>query len=64
MSSYETRAGLSVAPELARFVEDEVLPGLGMAAEGFWSGVAGVFGRFAPEKIGRASCRERVLTDV
>jgi len=49
MTAYETRAGLSVAPELVRFVEGDVLPGLGIAAEGFWTGVAEVFGRFAPE---------------
>ncbi len=49
MTDYLDRAGLGVAPELAAFVESEVLPGLGIAAEGFWTGVADVFGRFAPE---------------
>ncbi|MBJ7486241.1 malate synthase G [Brevundimonas sp.] len=49
MTDYLDRAGLGVAPELAAFVETEVLPGLGIAADGFWVGVADVFGRFAPE---------------
>ena len=49
MTDLQTRAGLGVATPLARFVEEEVLPGLGIAPEGFWSGVADIFGRFAPE---------------
>ena len=49
MTDYLDRAGLGVAPELASFIEAEVLPGLGIEAGGFWTGVADVFGRFAPE---------------
>jgi len=43
------RSGLSVAEPLARFVEERVLPGLDIAAEGWWAGVAEIFARFAPE---------------
>ena len=43
------RAGLQVADDLAAFVETEVLPGLDIEAERFWSGAADVFARFAPE---------------
>ena len=43
------RAGLTIADPLARFVEDDVLPPLGIAADGFWAGVANIFARFAPE---------------
>jgi len=43
------RSGLSVAEPLARFVEEQVLPGLDIAAEGWWAGVAEIFARFAPE---------------
>jgi len=42
------RAGLSVAAELAGFVENEALPGTGLSAEAFWAGVAEIFARFAP----------------
>ena len=49
MTDLQTRAGLGVATPLARFVEDEVLPGLEIAPDAFWSGVAGIFARFAPE---------------
>ncbi|MBO9712058.1 malate synthase G [Sphingomonas sp.] len=43
------RAGLTVAEPLARFLEERVLPGLAIDADGFWRGVAAIFGRFAPE---------------
>ncbi len=42
------RAGLNVAEPLASFVEDRLLPLLGIASEGWWRGVADVFDRFAP----------------
>ena len=42
------RAGLKVAGPLVRFVERRALPGTGVAAEGFWAGMAGVYERFAP----------------
>jgi len=58
MTAYETRAGLSVAPELARFIEDEVLPGLGIAPDAFWIGAADVFGRFAPENRALLATRD------
>ena len=43
------RAGLQVAEDLAAFIEAEVLPGLDVEADAFWTGAAGVFARFAPE---------------
>ena len=43
------RAGLQVDEQLAAFIETEVLPGLDLDAEAFWTGAADVFARFAPE---------------
>ncbi|MDY6925454.1 MAG: malate synthase G, partial [Pseudomonadota bacterium] len=43
------RAGLQVADDLAAFLETEVLPGLDLTADRFWTGAADVFARFAPE---------------
>ncbi len=43
------RAGLQVDAVLARFVEDEALPGTGIAAGAFWSGFAGLLADFAPQ---------------
>ncbi|MCS6622885.1 malate synthase G [Roseibacterium beibuensis] len=43
------RAGLQVDDHLAAFIETEVLPGLDLDADRFWTGAADVFARFAPE---------------
>ena len=43
------RAGLTVAPELAAFLEEGVLAPLGIETESWWRGVADIFARFAPE---------------
>ncbi|OAN57069.1 malate synthase G [Sphingomonas sp. TDK1] len=55
MVDYREKAGLQVAASLATFVEDRVLPGTGLGAEVFWTGMADVFGRLAP--------RNRALLD-
>ena len=49
MSQMVDRAGLSVAEELASFIEDKALPGLNLEAEAFWLGLAAIYARFAPE---------------
>ncbi len=49
MTHYIDRAGLRVAEELVRFLEDEALPGTGIAAPDFWKGAADIFARFVPE---------------
>ncbi len=48
MSHYVERSGLKVDGRLARFVEDEALPGTGIVADAFWSGAADIFMRFVP----------------
>ncbi|MFM9827933.1 MAG: malate synthase G [Sphingomonas sp.] len=58
MSLQVDRAGLSVAAELAAFVEEHVLPGLGIAAAGYWQGVADIFAMFAPENATLLAKRE------
>ena len=41
------RAGLNVDARLAAFIEEQALPGTGVAAATFWGGAAAVFDRFA-----------------
>ena len=60
MTDYVTRAGLSVAPVLADFVETRVLPPLGIAADGWWAGVADIFTRFTPENRALLAKREEL----
>jgi malate synthase len=43
------RAGLSVAPQLVSFVEEQVLPAVGLDPGIWWQGVADIFGLFSPE---------------
>jgi len=49
MTKRLNRAGLQVDAVLARFVEDEALPGTGIEAGSFWSGLAGLLSDFAPQ---------------
>ncbi|WP_127753753.1 malate synthase G [Devosia sp. 1566] len=48
MSQYLTKSGLSVDSGLVDFVEREVLPGLPVSADQFWSGFAEVVAQHAP----------------
>jgi malate synthase len=54
------RAGLSVAAPLAAFVEARVLPGLGIAAEGWWQGVAAIYAKFAPKNAALLAVRDEL----
>ena len=45
---YEKIAEISVAKILRDFVRDEALPGTDIGAGQFWSGLAGLVGKFAP----------------
>ena len=49
MTTMVDRAGLKIADELVRFIEDRALPGTGIAPNLFWAGAADIFARFAPE---------------
>ena len=59
MTDFVARADLSVAGSLADFVEDQVLPGTGVEPAAFWTGLAHLMARFAPEN--RALLAERNL---
>ena len=48
VSDGNATGGLQVDPALAAFVADELLPGLDLTPEWFWSTVADLHGRFAP----------------
>ncbi len=49
MQQMVDRHGLRIAEPLARFLEEEALPGTGLEADAFWRGVAGIFERLTPE---------------
>jgi len=49
MTERTQRAQLQVAKVLAQFIEDEALPGTGIAAADFWQGFASLVQDFAPQ---------------
>jgi malate synthase len=48
MTNYTDRANLKVSPILADFIESEVLPGLNLEADSFWTSLAGVVDDLTP----------------
>ncbi len=49
MTSLSNRAGLSVSTMLCEFVEQEALPGTGLAPEAFWQGFSDLVAELGPE---------------
>ena len=64
MSEALERAGLRVDPELGRFIEQDVLPGLEMSAPPFWTGLADILMRFTPENRELLAERDRIQAAV
>ncbi|MEO1168577.1 MAG: malate synthase G [Pseudomonadota bacterium] len=64
MSDYVDRAGLRVAANLAAFVENEALDGLGIAPGDFWQGVADIYRDFAPENRALLEKREALQSKI
>ncbi len=62
--TYIDRAGLTVAEELAAFVETEALRGTGLDAPAFWCGFADLLGRFAPENTALLTERDRLQAEI
>ncbi|MBL9046545.1 MAG: malate synthase G [Tabrizicola sp.] len=58
MTQRTERAGLKVDMVLARFVEEEALPGIGIAADAFWQGFADLLADFAPKNRALLARRE------
>ena len=52
--------GLQVATELFRFVEDRVLPGIGISSERFWAGFDAIVQDLAPKNLALLAERERL----
>ena len=59
-----TRHGLQVATELYRFIEDQVLPGTGVASDKFWSGFDAIVAELAPKNIALLAERDRLQTEI
>ena len=64
MTDMINRGGLSVATPLATFVEHKALPGTGVTPERFWSGLADIFAKFAPENRALLAERDRMQASI
>ncbi|RVT40664.1 malate synthase G [Sphingobium algorifonticola] len=58
------KSGLHVAEVLARFTEEQALPGTGIAPDAFWAGVADIFDRFAPRNAGLLAKRDALQAQI
>ena len=64
MTEMHERAGLQVDADLVRFIEQDVLPGLGRNAGPFWAGLAGILARFTPENRALLGERDRMQAEI
>ncbi len=64
MSDMIDRAGLGVAAELVRFIEDRAIPGTGVNVDAFWEGVADIYARFAPENARLLGVRDTLQSRI
>ena len=64
MAAYVDRAGLSVASELADFIENKALPGTGVDESAFWQGAAAIFEQFSLENQALLDKREDLQTKI
>jgi malate synthase len=64
MTQMIEKAGLKVAETLVRFIEERALPGAGLSAEAFWSGLAAIYATFAPENAALLANRDELQASI
>jgi malate synthase len=64
MTEFVTRAGIEADPQLAAFIETEVLGPLGRDSDDFWTGFANLLGSFAPRNAALLARREELQTKI
>ncbi|HEX8654261.1 MAG TPA: malate synthase G [Allosphingosinicella sp.] len=58
------KAGLQVATVLVRFMEEDALPGTGIAADAFWRGMADIYARFVAENRALLAVRDSLQAQI
>ena len=58
------KVGLKVAATLARFLEEEALPGTGIEPDAFWRGTADIYARFVPENRALLAVRDSMQAKI
>lgn len=64
MTARTTCNGLQVANNLHRFVEDKVLPGIGIDSAAFWKGFDAIVQDLAPKNAALLAERERLQREI
>ncbi len=62
--AYIVKGALRVADELARFIDEQVLPGTGVAGDAFWDGTNAIFARFSPRNRDLLARRDAIQSDI
>ncbi|MCK9517108.1 MAG: malate synthase G [Ottowia sp.] len=60
MTQYTQTSKLQVADELYQFINQDVLPDLGLAADAYWQGVSAIVSELAPRNLALLAERERL----
>ena len=64
MAGYITVSGLQVAPDLLAFVNDEALPGTGVASPDFWQGFAAMLADLTPKNRALLARRDELQAQI
>jgi malate synthase len=64
MTERLNKNGLQVATNLCQFIDTQVLPGTGVAADKFWTGFASIVADLAPKNIALLAERDRLQTEL
>ena len=64
MAGFQQRNDLKVAAELASFIEQQALPGTGVAPETFWKGFSALVHDFGPENRALLERREEIQAQI
>ena len=64
MAELIEKAGLLIAAPLARFIEQQALPGTGLEAGPLWDGIAAIYARFAPDNRALLATRDALQAKI
>lgn len=64
MNAPATAPTIAVDPVLSRFIDEEVLPGLGIEPAGFWNGVERIFSAFSPRNAALLAKRDELQAQI
>jgi malate synthase len=64
MATMLDKGGITVDAQLVQFLEDKVLPGTGVVADAFWSGLSGIINTLGPKNRALLAKRDAIQTQI